>query len=111
MSISLRPIQGVYYDKGIVILKRDKRSDIFIVEPEMFCVLISSDFNYCLGRKWICLKPEDGSNLEHHMEAFFEAARTIFFNDGTSKKHMNRWLKKVAKQRKRRIALKRLAAE
>lgn len=70
LSISIRPILGVYYDKGIVILKRDRRADIFIMEPEMFHVLVPSDFQYCLEKKWICLKAEDGNNLEDHMKAF-----------------------------------------
>ena len=109
LSISIRPIVAIYYDRGIVILKRDRRADIFILEPEMFHILVPSDFKYCLEKKWICFKAEDGNKLENHMNAFYDAARTLFYNDGGSMKHLNRWFKRLAKQRKKRLESRRLA--
>ena len=39
-----------------------------------------------------------------HMNAFKDAAMTLYHDDGPSMKHLNRYLKRVAKVKKRRDA-------
>lgn len=106
LTMSIRPIETVFYDRGYVYLKRFKRKTLMLYEPEMFIVLIRDDVKHIVLQQWVYLKDEYNPAVLGHAFAFEAKVREMIDNcDGiweNEPKSAQAYLNKMMRARSRR---------